>query len=203
LVMDREAWRAAIHGVAKSWTRLSDSSDLFWTLFFQHRWRGQKCGLASWQVVGRGAGKKEAMTWKNAETEGLFLFLLKNPHLNRYKGKWREEIIDSQWHRFCQLQESRHFNYWNKTRQDMRATLHVTEDRKWAPRKSSNRQRGNRIQLFSACTIWRHSFCVKLQEITNVYHYPKSGSTLTITPFMNITINFKTQFKSHFLKYHQ
>ena len=24
LVTDREAWRAAIHGVAKSWTRLSD-----------------------------------------------------------------------------------------------------------------------------------------------------------------------------------
>jgi len=24
LVMDREAWRTAIHGVAKSWTRLSD-----------------------------------------------------------------------------------------------------------------------------------------------------------------------------------
>ena len=24
LVMDREAWRCAIHGVAKSWTRLSD-----------------------------------------------------------------------------------------------------------------------------------------------------------------------------------
>ena len=28
LVLDREAWRAAIHGVAKSRTRLSDRSDL-------------------------------------------------------------------------------------------------------------------------------------------------------------------------------
>ena len=24
LVMDREAWRAAVHGITKSWTRLSD-----------------------------------------------------------------------------------------------------------------------------------------------------------------------------------
>ena len=30
LVLDREAWRAAIYGVAKSRTRLSDWSDLIW-----------------------------------------------------------------------------------------------------------------------------------------------------------------------------
>ena len=38
LVMDREAWRAAIHGVAKSWTRLSD-----WTELRGSLWRGGPC----------------------------------------------------------------------------------------------------------------------------------------------------------------
>ena len=38
LVMDREAWRAAIHGVAKNRTRLSDWTELNWVL----------CGLPPW-----------------------------------------------------------------------------------------------------------------------------------------------------------
>ena len=38
LVMDREAWRAVILGVAKSWTRLSDWTELNW-------WRNWKFNL--------------------------------------------------------------------------------------------------------------------------------------------------------------
>ena len=36
LVMDREAWRAAIHGVAKSRTRLSDWTELNWKITVIH-----------------------------------------------------------------------------------------------------------------------------------------------------------------------
>ena len=35
LVMDREAWRVAVHGVAKSWPQLSDWTELNW----YHAWQ--------------------------------------------------------------------------------------------------------------------------------------------------------------------
>ena len=34
LVMNREAWHAAIHGVTKSWTRLSNWTELNWSITF-------------------------------------------------------------------------------------------------------------------------------------------------------------------------
>ena len=40
LVMDREAWRAAIHGVTKSRTGLSDWTELNWTFTSGHKTRG-------------------------------------------------------------------------------------------------------------------------------------------------------------------
>ena len=42
LVMDREAWLAAIHGVAKSWTRLSDWTELNWTTQKLFIWDGME-----------------------------------------------------------------------------------------------------------------------------------------------------------------
>ena len=36
LMIDREAWHAAVYGVAKNWTRLSNSTELNWRIFFKH-----------------------------------------------------------------------------------------------------------------------------------------------------------------------
>ena len=38
LVIDREAWHAAVHGVAKSWTRLSNWTELNWTIKHKKKW---------------------------------------------------------------------------------------------------------------------------------------------------------------------
>ena len=55
-VMDREAWRAVIHGVAKRWTRLSDWTELNWAdlicLQFFAKWRN-----ISRELVSKGWGR--------------------------------------------------------------------------------------------------------------------------------------------------
>ena len=47
LVMDREAWRASIHEVAKSRTRLRDWTELNWTEALN------KCLLNEWIIIGK------------------------------------------------------------------------------------------------------------------------------------------------------
>ena len=53
LVMDREAWRAVIHGIAKSRTRLSDWTELNWTDFNFGVYAGSALlkGLLSFHIV--------------------------------------------------------------------------------------------------------------------------------------------------------
>ena len=50
LVMDREAWHAVIHGVAKNWTRLSDWTELNWTFTFI-KWLFSSSLLSAFRVV--------------------------------------------------------------------------------------------------------------------------------------------------------
>ena len=46
LGMDREAWWAAVHGVAKSWTRLSDWTELNWMqILFTDGWMYKEDGI--------------------------------------------------------------------------------------------------------------------------------------------------------------
>ena len=54
LMIDREGWRAAVHGVAKSWTQLSDWTELNWmaereeklrSLFMKVKEEREKAGL--------------------------------------------------------------------------------------------------------------------------------------------------------------
>ena len=63
LVMDREAWHAAIHVVTKSRTRLSDSTELnctargkIWVFFLSHAALGFNCGFIPTYVCGSSIG---------------------------------------------------------------------------------------------------------------------------------------------------
>ena len=82
LVMDREAWRAAIHGVAKSRTRLRDWTELNWT---------EMWSFGSLPDSGFHAPKNFPFS--------LELNVLSASALNRYKPYyvWQQGIWDLPW----------------------------------------------------------------------------------------------------------
>ena len=58
LVMDREAWRAAIHGVAKGRTRLSDWSDLI-----RYNKYNKKASIERWQISATTSSRQLINVW--------------------------------------------------------------------------------------------------------------------------------------------
>ena len=77
LVMDREAWRAAVYGVTKSWIRLSDWTELNW---LPGKWRLQiswslqsfKTGFANgcWPCSCSWDCREQGVLWLNTWTQG-------------------------------------------------------------------------------------------------------------------------------------
>ena len=65
LVMDREAWHASIHGVTKSWTRLSDWTELNWCLL-----RG---------FLGGASGKEPSYQCRRCKRHGFEPWVKKTP----------------------------------------------------------------------------------------------------------------------------
>ena len=92
LVMDREAWRAAIHGLTKSRTRLSNCSDLIWS-----EWTLNSCGSVVKNLPAKAgdAGLIPGLRRSHGEGNGnsILYSCLGNP---MDRGAWQATVLGSQ-----------------------------------------------------------------------------------------------------------
>ena len=94
LVMDREAWRATIHGVAKSQTRLSDWYDLIWLLWFLDEGNCTVFPLEHWLCKGSISSHWLSTSSVLLHQKWILLFIgLFAP--KTYSEMWSPVIIDS------------------------------------------------------------------------------------------------------------
>ena len=101
LVIDREAWHAAVHGVAKSWTRLSNWTELKWihiTLVLESRESFPSMIRESWDY-----GRQVRKMWhhwlwiwrKRAMTQGVASRNLKRKKRKQNKTKQKQILHQS------------------------------------------------------------------------------------------------------------
>ena len=119
LVMDREAWRAAVHGVTKSWTQLSDWTELNWTSHLSNReihLKGQEAtSKRSTNAPGVSEGKNTSHISKSRFSEmkprdNMMTRILKKMQVWK---SWKFQIpqvswvkIIHKWHEhFCHMQQ--------------------------------------------------------------------------------------------------
>ena len=94
LVMDREAWRAVIHGVAKSWTRLSDWSDLIWSGlqagFRKGRGTREQIANICWIIKNARVPEKQTMPkpWTVWITKNCVTFLKRWEYQTTWPASW-------------------------------------------------------------------------------------------------------------------
>ena len=86
LVMDREAWHAAIHGVTKSWTRLSDWTELIYLSSIYLQARGECLKISSGEadkseICGVGLQAGDSWGLEEFSAEDLRLQLKSEGHL--------------------------------------------------------------------------------------------------------------------------
>ena len=86
LVMDREAWRAAVHGTAKSRTRLSDWTELNWSDVSHTAWECEK------NKICRGKQLCPKKCLQCCEVDKMPMFQREN----RTRNIWKKESVSSQ-----------------------------------------------------------------------------------------------------------
>ena len=97
--MDREAWRAAIHGVAKSWTWLSDWTELNIWIFTKDINSKDRNNNKSWKYQLLAEDFSRDFTWSNSfnttfvvETKITFMLQMKKVNEDQ-EGKWGTPVF--------------------------------------------------------------------------------------------------------------